>query len=107
MQKSNTTGEIMTDKPINVWKFTIFSLVPVLGYYPFVKLKKTRRILLTNIPLGLANLFVLMFVNRELGLIMSYTLIPLIDAIYVYHWSEEHNNSLNTSSEHSPINKIE
>ena len=95
------------NKPIHVWKYTLISLIPFFGYYPFLKLKKTRRILAINIPLGLANLFVTFFMNRELGLIMSYTLIPLIDAIYVYHWSEEHNNTLNTSSEHSPINKIE
>ena len=88
----------MTDNPINVWKFTILSLVPILGYYPFVKLKKTRRILVINIPIGVLSFLVMLFVNHTLGLIMSYTLIPLIDAIYVYHWSEEYNNSLNTTS---------
>ena len=84
-------------KPINIWKYTLLSLVPFVGYYPFVKLKKTRRILLINIPIGIANMFVLFLVNHPLGVIMSYTLIPLIDAIYVYHWSEQYNNSLNTT----------
>jgi len=84
-------------KPVNIWKYTLLSLVPFVGYYPFVKLKKTRRILLINIPIGIANMFVLFLVNHPLGVIMSYTLIPLIDAIYVYHWSEQYNNSLNTT----------
>jgi len=84
-------------KPVNIWKYTLLSLVPFVGYYPFVKLKKTRRILLINIPMGIANMFVLFLVNHPLGVIMSYTLIPLIDAIYVYHWSEQYNNSLNTT----------
>ena len=81
-------------KLVNPWKYALISLVPFLGYYPFVKLKKTRKILLINIPLGLANLFVLFFVNHYLGLAMSYIIIPLIDAIYVYHWSEEYNSKL-------------
>ena len=84
-------------KPVNVWKFTLLSLVPFVGYYPFLKLKKTRKILLINIPIGVINMFVLFFVNHPLGVIMSYTLIPLIDAIYVYHWSEEYNNQYNNS----------
>lgn len=88
----------MTDKPINVWKYTLVSLIPFVGYYPFLKLKKTRRIILINIPIGIANLFVLFLVNHPLGVIMSYTLIPLIDAIYVYHWSEEYNSNLNSTS---------
>ena len=86
----------MTDKPIHVWKFTLLSLVPFVGYYPFLKLKKTRRIIVINIPIGVINLLVLFFVNHPLGVIMSYTLIPLIDAIYVYHWSEEYNQKLQT-----------
>ena len=87
----------MTDKPLHIWKYTLLSLVPFLGYYPFVKLKKTRRILIINIPIGIANMLVLFLVNHPLGVIMSYTLIPLIDAIYVYHWAEQHNNTLNTT----------
>ena len=85
-------------KPVNVWKFTLLSLVPFVGYYPFVKLKKTRKILLINIPIGVINMLVLFFVNHPLGVIMSYTLIPLIDAIFVYHWAEEYNNTLNNTS---------
>ena len=84
-------------KPVNVWKFTLISLIPFVGYYPFLKLKKTRKILLINIPIGVANMLVLFFINHPFGEIMSYTLIPLIDAIYVYHWSEQYNNSLNTT----------
>ena len=86
----------MTEKPIHVWKFTLLSLVPFLGYYPFLKLKKTRKILVINIPIGVINMLVLFFINHPLGVIMSYTLIPLIDAIYVYHWSEEYNQKLQT-----------
>ena len=82
--------------PINVWKFTLLSLVPFVGYYPFLKLKKTRKILVINIPIGIINMLVLFFINHPLGVIMSYTLIPLIDAIYVYHWSEEYNQKLQT-----------
>ena len=85
-------------KPVNIWKYTLLSLVPFVGYYPFVKLKKTRRILLINIPIGIVNMFVLFLVNHPLGVIMSYTLIPLIDAIYVYHWSEEYNLTLTNQS---------
>ena len=87
----------MTEKPIHVWKFTLLSLVPFLGYYPFLKLKKTRKILVINIPIGIINMLVLFFVNHPLGVIMSYTIIPLIDAIYVYHWVEEYNNKLTTN----------
>jgi len=86
----------MTEKPIHVWKFTLLSLVPFLGYYPFLKLKKTRKILVINIPIGIINMLVLFLINHPLGVIMSYTLIPLIDAIYVYHWSEEYNQKLQT-----------
>ena len=86
----------MTEKPIHVWKFTLLSLVPFLGYYPFLKLKKIRKILVINIPIGIINMLVLFLINHPLGVIMSYTLIPLIDAIYVYHWSEEYNQKLQT-----------
>jgi len=86
----------MTEQPIHVWKFTLLSLVPFLGYYPFLKLKKTRKILVINIPIGIINMLVLFLINHPLGVIMSYTLIPLIDAIYVYHWSEEYNQKLQT-----------
>jgi len=86
----------MIEKPIHVWKFTLLSLVPFLGYYPFLKLKKTRKILVINIPIGIINMLVLFLINHPLGVIMSYTLIPLIDAIYVYHWSEEYNQKLQT-----------
>ena len=84
----------MNEKPLHVWKYTLISLIPFLGYYPFLKLKKTRRILVINIPIGLANMLVLFFVNHPLGVIMSYTLIPLIDAIFVYHWADEYNHSI-------------
>jgi len=84
----------MTEKPIHVWKFTLLSLVPFLGYYPFLKLKKTRKILVINIPIAVINMFVMFLINHPLGVIMSYTLIPLIDAIFVYHWAEEYNQQI-------------
>jgi hypothetical protein len=84
----------MTEKPIHVWKFTLLSVIPFIGYYPFLKLKKTRKILVINIPIAVINMFVMFLINHPLGVIMSYTLIPLIDAIFVYHWAEEYNQQI-------------
>ena len=95
-EKRNPLQLPQTSTKINVWKYVIISLIPFIGYYPFVKLKKTRRIFLVNIPIGLANVIVLIFINHILGNAMAWVMLPCIDACFVYHWAIEHNNKLQT-----------
>lgn len=91
-----TELKVNKQKPINIWLYIILSLIPFVGYYPFLKIKKTRRILLLNIPIAIGIFTILLFVNHILGQILSYTVIPTIDAIFLYNWIKGYNKKVIT-----------
>lgn len=83
----------LPNKPINVKLYVILSLIPFLGYYPFVKLKKTMKIFLINLPIGVVSFVILLFVNHFIGQLMSYVVIPTIDAFLIYMWANSYNKT--------------
>ena len=50
--------------------------------------------MLINIPLGIANILVILFVNQAFGQAMTWVMLPCIDACFLYHWIEQHNKNL-------------
>lgn len=81
-------------KPLKVWYLVLISLIPFVGYYSFYKLKKVRRIFLVNLPLGIMGFLMILFINQTIGQMMNYTLLPSVDAFFVWYWARQYNQKI-------------
>ena len=96
-------GMIDTKTKVNTPLLVILSLIPFVCIYSFLRIKKTRKMLLVNLVTIL--IFVIYLILRydlanqgEQVLsdirYMNYIIIPIIDGLFVWKWSREWNRKI-------------